>query len=533
MLSKPTKPKSGFSGISSDDFSATSPLSPPDLPPRQRQLDPSISIKTTEENKPLPVIKSPEELISPKETISSLLPPILQKIESGDKNAIRNLVESSFEEIEPKHVDNKEPIALPSVPLTVEEPLVVSAEVDVQTLEEKVVEDPVLKKVEPQIVKATVFVQELDEEQSAVTHELSERIEVNEEESSKTLGESVQYLNTKEIDELISELTSGSEKNDSPTKDASEISTDEKIQVSEPVEVQPSEENHVIDSKESIQLQTPNPRKEQVVVDTITMDVPELKEKSIEPPETELFEETVLEENTQGDVSIGLPEEQSIELETRQDIEKGTGLEINTTVGVTVTVDDEDEEELDDTNAQNLLQDLLFETDQMDHPSTTAHSPRTPRTPKSPRTPRSLFLSPTKLDVSIQTDSDTLDDGCQTEPAGTGIEMACQTDADYESGIQTAEMAVSPILAHSKIDAEQQTDNVSDAGDNDQFVQLLQEENMRLVQELETLKLMVTQAKSQAQQMKILKEAAEARFEQLARVAHRKLVRAMAENKKQ
>ncbi|KAJ3315286.1 hypothetical protein HDV04_003679 [Boothiomyces sp. JEL0838] len=58
---------------------------------------------------------------------------------------------------------------------------------------------------------------------------------------------------------------------------------------------------------------------------------------------------------------------------------------------------------------------------------------------------------------------------------------------------------------------------------------VLEEENVRLRQELQAMKLMVQTARSQTQQMKILKEAAEARFEQLARVAHRKLVRAMVD----
>jgi hypothetical protein len=62
-------------------------------------------------------------------------------------------------------------------------------------------------------------------------------------------------------------------------------------------------------------------------------------------------------------------------------------------------------------------------------------------------------------------------------------------------------------------------------------IELLESENVRLLQELSALSLMVQTARSQTQQMKILKEAAESRFEQLARVAHRKLIRAMAENR--
>jgi hypothetical protein len=54
-------------------------------------------------------------------------------------------------------------------------------------------------------------------------------------------------------------------------------------------------------------------------------------------------------------------------------------------------------------------------------------------------------------------------------------------------------------------------------------------ENTRLHQEVTTLKLAIATEKSKCEQMKILKDAAEARFEQLARVAHKKLAQAMDE----
>ncbi|KAJ3345418.1 hypothetical protein HDU91_007358, partial [Kappamyces sp. JEL0680] len=67
-----------------------------------------------------------------------------------------------------------------------------------------------------------------------------------------------------------------------------------------------------------------------------------------------------------------------------------------------------------------------------------------------------------------------------------------------------------------------------EGGEQDR-VALLEAENVRLLQELQAMKLMVVTSRSQTQQMQILKEAAEARFEQLARVCHRKLVRAMVD----
>jgi hypothetical protein len=554
MLSKPAKPKSGFSGISSDDFSTTSPTSPPDLPPRTRQLEPSISIKTTEENKPLPAIRSPEELISPKETISSLLPPIIQKIESGDKNAIRNLVESSIDELDGRNkvviVEQKSTELLPTIPSAEMEKAPEAAIHIEETMSAEVTETPEAIKVQPEIVKATVYVQEIDEQQSAVTHEISERIEVNEEDSSKTLGESVQYLNTKEIDDLISDLTSTSDKNESALRDSAEVSRSlaeiDESESKKHVEMQSLQEPDIdmdetaaVTAKEDILVEVPAPSPEERVEPTSRSEESDDERvvQSLQEPETRVDEnevgsglEQMLNEVPDSSEVQEVKSEtesptQSIEVEAPSSNEREVSLAIDTTGGVTVIVD----EETDDSDAQNMLQDLLLETDQINHVST----PRTPGTPMSPRTPRSQLALVAKMDVSIQTDADTVDGECQTQILGTVSEIAIQTDTELEPELQTVDIAVSPILIHATIDAEQQTEEILEDDDNSQFVHLLQEENMRLVQELETLKLMVTQAKSQAQQMKILKEAAEARFEQLARVAHRKLVRAMAESKKQ
>ncbi|KAI8910169.1 hypothetical protein EDD86DRAFT_265643 [Gorgonomyces haynaldii] len=67
----------------------------------------------------------------------------------------------------------------------------------------------------------------------------------------------------------------------------------------------------------------------------------------------------------------------------------------------------------------------------------------------------------------------------------------------------------------------------SEQGDSTINVMLMSE-NTRLHQEVTALKLQLANEQAKAEQMKILKEAAEARFEQLARVAHRKLVQATA-----
>jgi hypothetical protein len=61
------------------------------------------------------------------------------------------------------------------------------------------------------------------------------------------------------------------------------------------------------------------------------------------------------------------------------------------------------------------------------------------------------------------------------------------------------------------------------------FTELLISENSRLNQEITALRLQVAQEQAKCEQFRILKEAAEARFEQLARLAHRKLVQAQAD----
>ncbi|KAL2918544.1 hypothetical protein HK105_201945 [Polyrhizophydium stewartii] len=60
---------------------------------------------------------------------------------------------------------------------------------------------------------------------------------------------------------------------------------------------------------------------------------------------------------------------------------------------------------------------------------------------------------------------------------------------------------------------------------------ILVDENTRLQQEVAALRMALSTERSKSEHMKILKEAAEARFEQLARVAHRKLVAAMEDKR--
>lgn len=55
------------------------------------------------------------------------------------------------------------------------------------------------------------------------------------------------------------------------------------------------------------------------------------------------------------------------------------------------------------------------------------------------------------------------------------------------------------------------------------FIEMLINENSRLNQEITELRLQVAQEKAKSEQFKILKESAEGRFEQLARLAHRRL----------
>lgn len=117
------------------------------------------------------------------------------------------------------------------------------------------------------------------------------------------------------------------------------------------------------------------------------------------------------------------------------------------------------------------------------------------------------------------------DFSCQTEDALVPILYACysfgcrQGDHCYSSSCPNR-----PQLAHCArcLEHDEETET---------RVEFLKFENVRLLQELSALTLMVQTARSQTQQMQILKEAAESRFEQLARVAHRKLVRAMVDNR--
>ncbi|KAJ1327183.1 hypothetical protein BSLG_010525 [Batrachochytrium salamandrivorans] len=60
----------------------------------------------------------------------------------------------------------------------------------------------------------------------------------------------------------------------------------------------------------------------------------------------------------------------------------------------------------------------------------------------------------------------------------------------------------------------------------------LVDENLRIQQEVATLRLALAAERSKSQHMLILKEASEARFEQLARVAHRKLLSAVGDKQK-
>ncbi|KAJ2999898.1 hypothetical protein HDV02_001417 [Globomyces sp. JEL0801] len=130
--------------------------------------------------------------------------------------------------------------------------------------------------------------------------------------------------------------------------------------------------------------------------------------------------------------------------------------------------------------------------------------------------------SPTNSQVSSNSSTPTeseiiLDDNVsQTKEISNSIDDG-QTLVDPKA-TPHHDTSTKPVTASISIQTET-TEDVSD----------LEAENIRLRQELSTMKLMVQTARAQTHQMKILKEAAEARFEQLARVAHRKLVRAMVD----
>lgn len=126
----------------------------------------------------------------------------------------------------------------------------------------------------------------------------------------------------------------------------------------------------------------------------------------------------------------------------------------------------------------------------------------------------------------------TIDDTHRQELA---VETSCQTenvaiyDAQHLMNRQDSDsLTRSSNVYHSHgsltVSSEE---TLSESERQQEEINYLHEENIRLLQELNLMKLTVSTERSRTQQMLILKEAAEARFEKLARVAHRKLLRAM------
>jgi hypothetical protein len=172
ILSLPAKPKSSFSGISSDDFAT---IAPPPLPPRKKSSLSQINTTEKEQDKPLPAIHSPADIISPKDIISSLLPPIVHKIESGNKEAIEKLVISTIE------VDSQQQKAFSTNYKTV---------------------------IDPVVVEASLLTVELEPEQTLVEKELGSVLyskEIDTKDSSDDLSLTIHPL---EIKTIVSELSS-------------------------------------------------------------------------------------------------------------------------------------------------------------------------------------------------------------------------------------------------------------------------------------------------------------------------------------
>jgi len=136
--------------------------------------------------------------------------------------------------------------------------------------------------------------------------------------------------------------------------------------------------------------------------------------------------------------------------------------------------------------------------------------------------PISISTEPRSVhDIEVQTDI--------YEIKGVSVEV--QTDAMVESEkLEEKPLALLKTFCDQNVETDALEMEAELATVKDKVMDL-EEQNMRLLQELEAAKLMITASRSQTQQMKILKEAAEARFEQLARVAHRKLVRAMLDKR--
>ena len=163
-------------------------------------------------------------------------------------------------------------------------------------------------------------------------------------------------------------------------------------------------------------------------------------------------------------------------------------------------------------------------------------------------TPTPTFIKPETLDMMCQTMQEEepvavkspvmVSESVQTEQLELSINTKTQKDTlDLQSSTPSTLVATSPQMAKrtssvstESLDSSSDETIVSEKNRKQQMeIQYLQEENMRLLQELNAMKLIVTMSRAQTQQMSILKEAAESRFEQLARVAHRKLLRAMVE----
>lgn len=160
-------------------------------------------------------------------------------------------------------------------------------------------------------------------------------------------------------------------------------------------------------------------------------------------------------------------------------------------------------------------------------------------------TPTPTF-KPEMLDMMCQTMQEVpvvkspvmVSESMQTEQFDLVINTQTQKDApDLLSSTPSTLVAISPQMTKrtlsvstESVDSSSDETLISEKNRQQQMeIQYLQEENMRLLQELNAMKLIVTMSRAQTQQMSILKEAAESRFEQLARVAHRKLLRAMVE----
>lgn len=127
---------------------------------------------------------------------------------------------------------------------------------------------------------------------------------------------------------------------------------------------------------------------------------------------------------------------------------------------------------------------------------------------------------------SSETQTDDIEERVEIVATDT---QATEKPITLESTTQTETMVEPEELNPTPDSQSKESVSIPTIEHSEDALSALKAENMRLLQDLEAIKLMLESSQAQASQMKILKEAAEARFEQLARVAHRKLVRAMVE----